>query len=184
MNCNWTNALALSVCGIALAAAGYSHAGEKNYSPWRKLPQDSDTSLVSTSGMMIAGGTDEKFKIYRKSDCWNFEANDVYRQNFAAIGYEKGVPMGGNLKAAPGGKTPTFMLFALKDPEGASLDRIQVVKGWLDKQGKTHEKVFNVVMSGQRKIEADGSVKSVGSTVDVANASFTNTIGAAQLAKV
>ena len=115
---------------------------------------------------------------------WNYEAMDVYRQNFAAIGYEKGVPMGGDLKAAPGGKTPTFMLFALKDPEGANLDRIQVVKGWLDKQGKTHEKVFNVVMSGQRKIEPDGSVKSVGSTVDVANASFTNTIGAAQLAKV
>jgi hypothetical protein len=60
------------------------------------------------------------------------------------LGYES--KLGGDLKAAPGGKTPTFMLFALKDPEGANLDRIQVVKGWLDKQGKTHEKVFNVVM--------------------------------------
>ena len=115
---------------------------------------------------------------------WNFEANDVHRQNFAAIGYEKGVPMGGDLISASGNKKPTFMLFALKDPEGANLDRIQVVKGWLDNNGQTHEKVFNVVMSGQREIESDGSVKSVGSTVDVANASFTNTIGAAQLATV
>ena len=115
---------------------------------------------------------------------WNFESNDVHRQNFAAIGYEKGVPMGGDLPAAPKGKAPTFMLFAGKDPEGANLDRIQVVKGWLDKKGKTHEKVFNVAVSGQREIELDGSVKSVGSTVDVATASFTNTIGAGQLGTV
>jgi hypothetical protein len=115
---------------------------------------------------------------------WNFEANDVHRQNFAAIGYEKGVPMGGDLTSAPDGKSPSFMVLALKDPEGANLDRIQVVKGWLDKNGQTHEKIFNVVMSGQREVEADGSVKPVGSTVDVASASFTNTIGAVQLATV
>ncbi len=76
------------------------------------------------------------------------------------------------------------MVLALKDPEGANLDRIQVVKGWRDKNGQTHEKIFNVVMSGQREVETDGSVKPVGSTVDVASASFTNTIGAVQLATV
>ena len=115
---------------------------------------------------------------------WDFEANDVQRQNFAAIGYEKGVPMGGDISAAPKGQAPTFMLYAAKDPEGANLDRIQVVKGWLDKKGQTHEKVFDAVMSGQRKVTPDGTVEPVGSTVDVASASFTNTIGAVQLATV
>ena len=77
----------------------------------------------------------------------------------AAIGYAKGVPMGGDLTAAPAGKSPTFLVAALKDPIGANLDRIQIVKGWLDKDGKTHERIYDVAVWGGRKIEADGRCK-------------------------
>ena len=103
----------------------------------------------------------------------------------AQIGYTKGVPMGGDLRAAPEGKTPTFLVAALKDPIGANLDRYQIVKGWLDKDGKLHEKVYDVAWSGERKPDATtGKLPSVGNTVDVANATWTNTIGAPELIAV
>jgi len=166
---------ALSVMNVDLGASGLAAVWSRENtrgSIWDSLQRK---EVYATTGSRIR---------LRFFGGWNFKANDVHRQNYAAIGYENGVPMGGDLKAAPNGKAPTFMLVALKDPEGANLDRIQIVKGWLDKKGKTHEKVFNVVVSGQRKIKADGSVKSVGSTVNVSNATFTNTIGAVQLATV
>jgi hypothetical protein len=103
----------------------------------------------------------------------------------ARIGYTKGVPMGGDLNNAPGGKSPTFLVAALKDPIGANLDRIQVIKGWLGKDGQTQERIYDVAVSGGRKIDADGrSRTSVGSTVDVANATWTNTIGAGEMITV
>ena len=86
--------------------------------------------------------------------------------------------MGGDLEAAPAGKAPSFLVAALKDPIGANLDRYQVVKGWVDAKGEMQEKVYDVAWSGDRKPGADGKVPSVGSTVDVANATWTNTIGA------
>ena len=92
--------------------------------------------------------------------------------------------MGGDLRAAPAGKAPSFLVAALKDPVGANLDRIQIVKGWLDARGETHEKVYDVVWSGDRRPGADGKVPAVGNTVDVANATWTNTIGAPELIKV
>jgi hypothetical protein len=100
------------------------------------------------------------------------------------IGYTKGVPMGGDLTAAPDGKAPTFLVAALKDPIGANLDRYQIVKGWLNEAGEVHEKVYDVAWSGDRKPGADGKVPAVGSTVDVANATWTNTIGAPELVAV
>jgi hypothetical protein len=93
--------------------------------------------------------------------------------------------MGGDLSAAPAGKSPTFLVAALKDPIGANLDRYQIVKGWLDKNGTLHEKVYDVAGSGERKPDAQtGKVPPVGNTVDVANATWTNTIGAPELIAV
>ncbi len=90
--------------------------------------------------------------------------------------------MGGNLNKAPAGKQPVFMVHALRDPDGPNLDRIQIIKGWLGKDGKAQERIFDVAVSGGRKIGPDGRCKTpVGSTVDVANATYTNTIGAPML---
>jgi hypothetical protein len=103
----------------------------------------------------------------------------------ARVGYTKGVPMGGDLSSAPKDKAPTFLVAALKDPIGANLDRIQVIKGWLGKDGQTQERIYDVVVSGGRQIDATGrSRTSVGNTVDVSNASWTNTIGAGEMITV
>jgi hypothetical protein len=115
---------------------------------------------------------------------WDFVPGDANERQPARIGYAKGVPMGGDLTAAPAGKVPTFLVAALKDPIGANLDRYQIVKGWLDKAGKLHEKVYDVAWSGGRKPDANGKLPAVGNTVDIANASWTNTIGAPELIAV
>ena len=99
-------------------------------------------------------------------------------------GYAKGVPMGGDLSSAPAGKAPTFLVAALKDPLGGNLDRIQIVKGWMDAKGELQEKIYDVVWGGDRKPGADGKLPSVGNTVDIANAIWTNTIGAPELIAV
>jgi hypothetical protein len=109
---------------------------------------------------------------------WDFEKDEVETQHYAREGYKRGVPMGGDLTKAPKGKAPTFMIRALRDPDNANLDRIQIIKGWLDPTGKTQERIYDVAVSDGRKIGRDGRCKtSVGSTVDVADASYTNTIG-------
>jgi hypothetical protein len=116
---------------------------------------------------------------------WDFAPGDAGNRLPANIGYTKGVPMGGDLGPAPQGKTPTFLVAALKDPIGANLDRYQIIKGWLDKDGKPQEKVYDVIWSGGRIADArSGKLPSVGSTVDVANATWTNTIGAPELITV
>ncbi len=113
---------------------------------------------------------------------WDFTAEDAESRMPAGVGYAKGVPMGGDLRKGPGGKSPTFLVAAMKDPYSGNLDRIQIVKGWLDKDSKTHEKVYDVVWSGDRKAGANGKVPPVGNTVDVAKATWKNTIGAPELA--
>jgi hypothetical protein len=116
---------------------------------------------------------------------WEFTSDDLRSRAPAFLGYEKGVPMGSDLTKAPRGKAPTFMVYALRDPFGANLDRIQIIKGWLDKDGKTHERVYDVAVSGGRTIGADGRCKTpVGNTVDLEAASWLNTIGASELATV
>jgi len=108
---------------------------------------------------------------------WDFTPEDLHKADFAEYGYSNGVPMGGDLSKAPDGKSPSFLIRALRDPDGANLDRIQIVKGWLDKDGKTHEKVYDVAWSEDRKPDANGKLPPVGNTVDVAKASYKNTIG-------
>ena len=115
---------------------------------------------------------------------WDYTPEDIDSRQPAFRGYEKGVPMGGDLKAVKGKEAPTFMVYALRDPIGANLDRVQIVKGWLDKDGKTHEKVYDVAWSAGREPDAKGKLPPVGNTVDVKNANWTNTIGASELGTV
>ncbi|TIR30787.1 MAG: DUF3604 domain-containing protein, partial [Mesorhizobium sp.] len=116
---------------------------------------------------------------------WEFASEDAQSRLPGQIGYTKGVPMGGDLRAAPEGKKPTFLVAALKDPLGANLDRYQIVKGWLEADGKLNEKVYDVAWSGDRKPDAGtGKLPSVGDTVDAANAGWTNTIGSPELSAV
>lgn len=115
---------------------------------------------------------------------WDFVAKDANNRLPADIGYVKGVPMGGDLSKAPKGKAPSFLVAAMKDPYNGNLDRIQIVKGWLDAKGNTHEKVYDVVWSGNRKPDKNGKLPPIGNTVDVKNATWTNTIGAPELVTV
>jgi hypothetical protein len=117
---------------------------------------------------------------------WDFGPADAHNRQPAAIGYAKGVPMGGDLRNVPQGGRPSFLVAALKDPIGANLDRIQIVKGWVAAGGSLEEKVYDVVWSDAetRKPGRDGKVPAVGNTVDVANASWTNTIGDPELIAV
>ncbi len=117
---------------------------------------------------------------------WEFAPGDAHNRLPAAVGYAKGVPMGGDLRTAPDGKSPSFLVAALKDPLGANLDRIQVVKGWMDADGALQEKVYDVAWgdADKRRPGRDGKVPAVGSTVDIANASWSNTIGDPELIAV
>ncbi|MCB2065588.1 MAG: DUF3604 domain-containing protein [Erythrobacter sp.] len=110
-----------------------------------------------------------------------FTAADLDSPHFGQIGYRKGVPMGGTLLALPRGQAPQLAIVAARDPGEANLDRVQVVKGWVDAQGQAHERVFNVAWSGQRRLRADGTLPDVGNTVDLHTARYTNSIGAAEL---
>ena len=112
---------------------------------------------------------------------WDFTEADAQARNPAFAGYGKGVPMGGDLTPRRPARRPTFLVAALKDPIGGNLDRIQIVKGWVDAEGARQEKVYDVVWSGDRKPGADGKLPPVGNTVDVATATWTNTIGASEL---
>jgi hypothetical protein len=112
---------------------------------------------------------------------FDFTAQDLDRSDFAEQGYKRGVPMGGDLKSAPAGKAPTFLVRAMRDADGANLDRIQIVKGWLDASGKTQERVYDAAWSGDRKPGANGKLPPVGNTVNVQDASYRNSIGAPYL---
>jgi hypothetical protein len=129
-------------------------------------------------------GTSGTRMILRFFGGYDFAAADAKSRYLADAGYAKGVPMGGDLAKAPAGKAPTFLVAALKDPMGANLDRIQIVKAWVDATGKAQEKIHDVAWSGPRKPGKDGKLPPVGDTVDVATASWSNTIGAPELAAV
>jgi len=115
---------------------------------------------------------------------WDFVEEDLNSRQPAFRGYEKGVPMGGDLRPATDDGAPSFMVYALRDPIGANLDRIQIVKGWLDAEGVTHERVYDVAWSDGREPDGDGVLPPVGNTVDIAAANWTNTIGASELGAV
>jgi hypothetical protein len=116
---------------------------------------------------------------------WEFTDNDLRSRAPAFVGYEKGVPMGGDLRPNPGGKAPVFMVYALRDAYGANLDRIQIIKGWLDDQGEWHERIYDVAVSDSRQIGEDGRCTvPVGNTVDLEAGTWYNTIGASELLSV
>jgi hypothetical protein len=165
----------VKIMGWQQAASGYAAvwAKENTREAIFDAMQRKETYATTGSRMMVRffGG-------------WDFVADDASSRLPADVGYRKGVPMGGDLANVPQGKSPTFLVGALKDPYNGNLDRIQIVKGWLDKNGKTHEKVYDVVWSGDRKPGSDGKLPPVGNTVDVKNATWANTIGSPELITV
>jgi hypothetical protein len=131
--------------------------------------------VYATSGTRIALRVFGGFK---------FKPEDAQARDIAAAGYAGGVPMGSDITNAPANARPTLLIHAVKDPVGANLDRVQVVKGWLDNAGKTHEKIYDVAWSGNRVKGGDGKLPAVGNSVNLTNATYTNTIGTPQLAVV
>jgi len=115
---------------------------------------------------------------------YDFTDTDIRGRNLARVGYAKGVPMWADLASAPQGKSPNFMIWALRDPDGANLDRVQVIKGWVDSKGKTRERVFDVVWAGDRQPDKNGKLPAVGDTVDLSVPTWSNSIGAPELATV
>jgi hypothetical protein len=117
---------------------------------------------------------------------WDYGADEVYQPEAVSIGYRKGVPMGGDLEDRPAGKkAPVFMVGAMKDPWSGNLDRIQIIKGWIDSSGERQERIYDVAVSDERTIDADGRCRTpVGDTVDVENATYLNNIGDAELRAV
>jgi hypothetical protein len=115
---------------------------------------------------------------------WDFIASDAHQQIPAEVGYSKGVSMGGELSGVPAGRAPSFLVAAARDAYSGNLDRVQIIKGWLDAEGETHERVYNVVWSDGRVLDANGKLPPVGNTVNVATATYSNTIGAPELSTV
>ena len=115
---------------------------------------------------------------------WGFDDKDAGKKDLVQIGYANGVPMGADLTQAPEGKAPRFLVYAIKDPVGANLDRAQMVKGWLDENGRPQEKVYDIVWSDGRVIGSDGLLRPVGNTVDLETGAYSNAIGDAQLSVV
>ena len=156
--------------GWSVAAAGLTAVWAKNNTREALFDAMERKEVYATTGprMMVRfwGG-------------WDFTAADAGNFLPGAAGYGKGVPMGGNMRKAPDGKSPTFLVAAMKDQLSGNLDRIQIVKGWLDNKGNTHEMVYNVVWgdADRRSLDDKGKIPAVGNTVDVANATWTNTIG-------
>jgi hypothetical protein len=115
---------------------------------------------------------------------FSFTPRDARVNDIAAVGYRKGVPMGSDLAAAPRGKAPTLLIHAAKDPAGANLDRLQVIKGWLDAEGQARESIHDVAWAGERQPDASGKLPAIGTTVDEETATYSNSIGSTQLATV
>lgn len=116
---------------------------------------------------------------------WDYDSKIIERPDYVEVAYAQGVPMGGDLTAAPEGKAPTFIAVAAKDPDGANLDRVQIIKGWLDAEGALQEKIYELALSDGRKANRrSGKAKPVGNTVDVEDASYTNSIGDPHLSAV
>ena len=167
----------LSIYGWQQAASGYAAvwATENTREAIFDAMQRKETYATTGSRMTVRffGG-------------WEFEQADAESRLPAGVGYAKGVPMGGDLREAPKGKVPTFLVAAMKDPYSGNLDRIQIVKGWLDNTGNLHEKVYDVAWSDadKRKPGTNGKLTTVGNTVDVENATWSNSIGDPELITV
>lgn len=167
----------MQIMGWEQAASGYAGV-------WAK--ENTRASLFDAMKRKETYGTTGSRMKVRFFGGWEFEKEDALTRSPAEIGYTKGVPMGGDLNNAPKGKAPSFLVGALKDPVRGNLDRIQIVKGWMDKKGKLQEKVYDVVWgdADKRRVNKKGKLASVGNTVDVKNATWTNTIGDPELITV
>ena len=163
--------------GFAMSASGYAAVWATENTREALWDAMMRKEVYATTGPRI---------IVRFFGGWDFTEADANSRLPAEAGYRKGVPMGGDLTTAPDGKSPTFLIAALKDSMSGNLDRIQVVKGWLDDDGNTQEKVYNVVWGDaeKRSLDAAGKLPPVGNTVDVENATWTNTIGDPELITV
>ena len=162
----------LNVMGWQQAASGYAAvwATENTRAALFDAMKRKETYATTGSRMIVRffGG-------------WEFSEDDTKSRLPAGVGYEKGVPMGGDLPTRVSDKAPSFLVAAMKDPFSGNLDRIQIIKGWLDAGGELQEKVYDVVWSGDRKPGPDGKLPLVGNTVDVKNATWSNSIGAPEL---
>jgi hypothetical protein len=165
----------LRIVGWEMAAAGYAGI-------W--ATENTREALFDAMERKEVYGTTGPRIIVRLFGGWDFVAEDARTRLPAATGYRKGVPMGGDLAPRPEGRAPSFLVAAAKDPYSGNLDRIQIVKGWLDADGKTGERVYDVVWSGDRTPGSDGKLPPVGDTVDVSGATWSNSIGAPELITV
>jgi hypothetical protein len=161
--------------GYELVASGYTGV-------W--AAENTRSALWDAMARREVYGTTGPRIVVRFFGGWSFSDEDLNSRAPAFRGYEKGVPMGGDLNGRDASGAPTFMVYALRDAIGANLDRIQIVKGWLDEKGNTHEKVYDVAWSAGRGLDDNGVLEPVGNTVDIAAANWTNTIGASELAAV
>jgi hypothetical protein len=161
-----------SIFGWKQAAGGYAGVWAKENTREAIFDAMERKEVYATTGSRM---------LVRFFGGYNFTKDDTETRLPADIGYAKGVPMGGDLGSAESGKSPNFVVAALKDPYSGNLDRIQIIKGWLDPDGSTHEKVYDVVWSDGRVAGTNGKVPPVGNTVDVKNARWTNSIGSAEL---
>ena len=160
-----------------LTAAGYAAVWAEENSREAIFDAIKRKEVYATTGPRI---------VLRFFGGWDFDETDLEQPDYATLGYKKGVPMGGDLFIANDKEAaPRFMITASKDPDGANLDRVQVVKGWLDANGELKEQVYDVAWSDGREVDPkSGALQPVGSTVNVSEASYTNTIGTENLATV
>jgi hypothetical protein len=158
----------LATYGYSMGAGGYAAVWARENTREAIFAAMQKKEVYATTGTRI---------LVRVFAGWDFKPEDLERPDFAERGYRDGVAMGGDLTKAPKGAAPVFLVHAFRDPDGANLDRIQIVKGWLDGDDDTHEQVFDVALSDGRAAGPDGRVPPVGNTVDVKNATWTNTIG-------
>jgi len=165
----------LRIRGWEYAAAGYAGVWAEENTRESLFAAMKRKEVYATTGPRIT---------VRFFGGWDYEADDALKPDLAAIGYEKGVPMGGDLTHAPNGKSPNFLIRVVKDPLGANLDRVQVIKGWRTKSGELQENVYDVSLSDSRKVRWNGKVKAVGNTVNVKDSSYINSIGDPELAVV
>ncbi|MFK5922656.1 MAG: DUF3604 domain-containing protein [Verrucomicrobiota bacterium] len=164
------------IMGYQMAASGFAAV-------WAK--ENTRASLWDAMKRKETYATTGSRMVVRFFGGWDFNEEDTETRMPAEAGYSKGVPMGGDLSAAPEGKSPTFLVAAMKDAMSGNLDRIQIIKGWVGKDGKAEERVYDVAVSDDRKIGEDGRCKkAVGNTVNVKKATWRNTIGDPELIAV
>ncbi|KUJ79634.1 MULTISPECIES: DUF3604 domain-containing protein [Microbulbifer] len=165
----------LTVYGWQMASSGYAGVWAKGNTREALFDAMLRKETYATTGPRM---------VVRFFGGWDFADDDASSRSIADVGYGKGVPMGADLEAPPGTSSPSFLVAAMKDPLSGNLDRIQIVKGWMEADGKLQEKVYDVAWSGDRKPARDGKLPPVGNTVDVANATWRNSIGASELSAV